>query len=319
MKNIIDLKSNFLGKIALFILMLLFSPTLLNAQTVTFAQFIESNGTNDFVFTNDTSSANFRTIPNGSPVMFMYFQNIIAGLPLELRGPQSARIYITTTTTTVASSNGNRTIQPFDQIFTIQIIRDTPTSFGVGTGLRTNLLTATITPNGTSYSELAGDTGSEAAAYTASTPNQFVTFTSDFINFETGMGTDRNLALSFSSVTPSFSIGTGGFLRSFTAAGSGTFASNPGPTYMPITAASATINGRVVNLKGRGVANARITMTDSSGRLSIARTNSFGYYTFSDVQSGQTVILTVSSKQYGYAPRVLNVTENLDGFDFVPQ
>lgn len=317
MKNRIALKSNFLGKALLFILMFLFSTTLSNAQTVTFAQFFEVNGTNDFVFTNNTSSASFNTIANGSPVVFIY-QNV-AGLPAELQGPQSARFFITSTTTATASSNANRTIQPFNQILTIQIIRNTPTPPGVGTGLRTNLLTAVVTPNGTSLSEITGDTGGSAAAYTASTPNQIVTYTSDFINFTSGMGTERNLALSFSSVEPSISIGTGNFLANFTAAGSGTFASNPGPTFMPPTAASATISGRVVNLKGRGVANARVIMTDSSGLLSTARTNGFGYYRFSDVQSGQTVILTVSSKQYSYTPRVLNVTENLDGFDFIPQ
>ena len=316
MKNRIILKSFFPVKTTLFILMLLFSTTFLNAQTVTFAQFFEKNGTNDFVFKNNGGSASFSTIFGGSPINFTY-QNI-AGLPAQISGIQSAHIFVSGTTTTPAFINATRTVQPFDQTFTIQILRDTAAPAGIGTGSRTNLLTAFVTVSGISLSDLSGNTGASSAAYTASTPNQVVTYTSDFIDFG-NIAAERNLALSFSSVEPSYMLGGGGFLTNFTAAGSGTFASNPGPTYMPPSAAPAIISGRVLNPNGRGIANARVTVTDSSGNTTTRLTNSFGYYRFLEIESGQTVIFSVFSKQYVYAPKVLNVSEELDGFDFIPQ
>ena len=302
-----------------FILTLLLSATCLNAQTVTFAQFFELNGTNDFVFTNNgVNAASFKTIPGGSSISFIY--QGITGLPQELRGPQNAHIVVSATTTNQASTNtGGRTVQPFDQPYSIQVLRDTAASVGTGSGSRTNLLTVTITPSTSTYSTISGDTGGSAAGYTATTPNQNVVYTSDFINFVSNQGSERNLSLSFSSVVQSFAMGNGGFLSSFEAAGSGTFASNPGPTYNVPTAAAAAVSGRVLNLKGRGVANARVILTDSYGETAVARTNGFGYYSFSSVATGQTVIFSVSSKQYSYMPKVLNVSEELNGFDFVPQ
>lgn len=302
----------------LFILLVLLSATCLNAQTVTFAQFFELNGSNDFIFTNNGTTANFKTIPNGSPISFIY-QNV-ANLPMELRGPQTAHIVVTAATGNQASNtNSGRTVQPFDQAYTIKVLRDAPAAAGSGLGSRTNLLSITITPSNNNYSIISGDTGGNAAGYSATTPNQDVLYTSDFINFVSNQGSERNLSLSFSSVVQSFAMGTGGFLSSFAAAGSGTFASNPGPTYNVPTSASTVISGRVLNLKGRGVANARVNLTDAFGQTTAARTNSFGYYTFSSVPTGQTAIFTVSSKQYSYMPRVLNVSEELNGFDFVPQ
>ena len=294
---------------------LLFSTTFLNAQTVTFAQFFEVSGTNDFIFSNNAISSNFNTISGGSNITFVY-QNI-GGLPAELQGTQSAHIFITAGTTAPAFINAGRTVQPFNQTFTIQILRNSPTSPSVGLGARTNLLTAVITPIGGSTSDLSGDTSGSSAAYTATTPNQVVTYTSDFLDFS-ALEAERNLAISFSSVEPSYAMGPGGFLRSFGAAASGTFASNPGPIYNTPTAAPAIISGRVLNTKGKGVAGARVSMTDSAGTIALTRTNSFGYYQL-EVETGQTVIINVTSKQNVYAPRILNVSQELDGFDFIPQ
>lgn len=311
-----SLKSSFLGNITLIIIMLLFSATFLNAQTITFAQFLEVNGSNDFAFVNNGVNGSFNTVSGGSEISFVY-QNI-AGLPAELSGPQAAHIYVTAGTTTPAMLSGNRTVQSFDQTFTIQILRDTPASLLIGSGSRTNLLTAVITSNGITTADLTGEQGGSSAAYTATTPNQVLNFTSDFLDF-TAPITERNLALSFSSVEPSYSTGNGGFLRSFGAAGSGTFASNPGPSYNPPTAAGSPIGGRVFNAKGRGVANARVILTESSGAAHAVLTNSFGYFKFPEVETGQTVIITVLSKQNTYSPKVLNVTSELDGLSFLPQ
>lgn len=85
---------------------------------------------------------------------------------------------------------------------------------------------------------------------------------------------------------------------------------------MGTTAASISISGKVLTANGRGLANASIYLTDSQGNTRVARTNSFGYYRFNDIAVGQTVIVTVVSKRYQFAPRVVNVTEEFSDLNF---
>lgn len=310
------IKSSFLWKMALIVSMLLFPTTLLNAQTcqtVTFAQFNQRFGGQDFVFTSSTPVSSFATVAGGSPVNFTYLN--VTGLPPELQGDQQARVFFSCQTSQLAFANVGRTIQPFNNTCTIQIIRDLPAS--VGSGSQTNLLTATVV-NEPFTSDLGGDTGGNSAGYTATTPNQQVTYTSDFLSF--GASTSRNLALGFSSINPNFSINpSNGFLNNFSAAGAGTFASCPAPTFMVPTAAGASISGRVLSSNGRGLSKALVTLTNSSGETLTTMTNSFGYYNFEDVHPGQTVILSVSSKRFEFAPKVLNIGEDLYDMDFMPQ
>ncbi len=82
------------------------------------------------------------------------------------------------------------------------------------------------------------------------------------------------------------------------------------------TAAGATVGGRVQNGAGRGVANARVVMISSRGERVEVRTNGFGYYRFGEVRSGESYTVTVESKQYRFAAKVINVTQNLDDVIF---
>jgi hypothetical protein len=82
------------------------------------------------------------------------------------------------------------------------------------------------------------------------------------------------------------------------------------------TAASASISGRVLNGR-RGVARAKVTLSDSSGVVRSAITNSFGFYQFTEVPVGDTYIFEVRSKQYSFAPQVLNVIENVSDLNFI--
>lgn len=302
-------KSFFLGKATLLVLMLLFSATFLNAQTNTFAQFNQRFGTQDFVFTNNIIDANFRTVEGGSPVTFTFFPSV-TGLPAALQGPQDARVFISSRTTAAATTTaGNRTNQPFNLIFTIRVVRETPF------GGRSNLLTATITPAGDSNPELSGEQGGTSAGFSASTPLQNIEFTSDFVSF---IGSSsRDLTLGFSSIQPNFSI-QNSFVSSFTAAGTGTFAADRAPFFMIPTAATVSVSGRVLSPKGRGLANAVITLTGSSGETLTTRTNNFGYYQFNDVVAGDTVIIDVKSKLYAFETLVLNLSEETNGLNFVP-
>lgn len=82
------------------------------------------------------------------------------------------------------------------------------------------------------------------------------------------------------------------------------------------TAAGVSISGRVLVPNGRGLSGAVVNLIDQNGETRSAYTNPFGYYRFNNIAAGQTVIVTVFSKQYEFAPQVLNVTEELNEVNF---
>jgi hypothetical protein len=49
----------------------------------------------------------------------------------------------------------------------------------------------------------------------------------------------------------------------------------------------------------------------------LARTTTFGYYRFDDVQIGGSYIFTVSSKRYEFAAMVRTITEETDDLNFL--
>ena len=83
------------------------------------------------------------------------------------------------------------------------------------------------------------------------------------------------------------------------------------------SAAGASIGGRVLTSAGRGIANAQVTMTDGQGQRRTVRTNGFGYYRLTDVRSGESYTLEVKAKQYQFAARVINVSQDLDEINFI--
>jgi Carboxypeptidase regulatory-like domain len=66
------------------------------------------------------------------------------------------------------------------------------------------------------------------------------------------------------------------------------------------TAATVSISGRVMTANGSGIRNCLVTLTDSGGQLRTVNTAAFGYFRFTDVEIGNTYILTVSSKKYQF-------------------
>ena len=290
----------------------LFSTSTLSAQaqTTTFAQFLQIPASQDFVFTNNTTSGTFSTVGGGSSILFVY--SGIAGLNPELQGGQNAHLFITTTTTTTPATLLVNTLnQPLDQTVVIRILRNTPAT--VGTGARTNLLTATIT-TATAVPSIAGPNTGNSANFTVTTPDNNITFTSDFVTF--AATTQRNLGLSFSSVTPQLALGTNNFLQSFTAAGAGTFASAPPPT-VPVTAAAVTIGGRVLTPTGRGLRNALVTLTEADGTTRTVLTGNAGAFRFTDVTIPQTVSVTVRSKSYRFIPRIISPDADFNDLEFM--
>lgn len=299
--------------IALSFVLFILSLSNANGQTTTFAQFFEVFGTNDFVFTNNGTSGEFSQIPGGVPVFFLY-QNIL-DLPPSISGIQSAHLFISTTTTSPGFSGSGVVSQPLNQSVTIQVIRDTPAPEGVGGGSRTNLLTAVFLPNSQTPT-LVGSDGGNAATMSATTPDHTVIFTSHFLSF--AATTQRNLAFSFSSITPSFSLGAGGFLVSNVSAGSGTFASSPVPVYTVPSSASVTVSGRIVTPGGRGLANAEVLLLDQDGQAHVFRTGSFGHFQFEGLTSGQSVAIGVRSRQYTFDPIFLTLDDSVSDLVISP-
>ncbi len=81
------------------------------------------------------------------------------------------------------------------------------------------------------------------------------------------------------------------------------------------TAAGATISGRVTNGK-RGIAQARVYLIGQNGETRTTMANSFGYFSFSGVQTGEIYIVNVSSKSYTFLPQVITVNADLDNLNF---
>ena len=84
------------------------------------------------------------------------------------------------------------------------------------------------------------------------------------------------------------------------------------------TAADSSISGRVLAGNSQGLARARVILTAPNGNIKSAITNSFGYYRFEEVESGQVYIINVLFKQYLFSPQVLTVNESLESIDFYP-
>ena len=79
------------------------------------------------------------------------------------------------------------------------------------------------------------------------------------------------------------------------------------------TAATVSIGGQVLTAKGSGIANARLSLTDSKGETRSALTNGFGFYHFEEVAVGETYTLNVSAKRYQFdqSTQVISVYEEL--------
>jgi hypothetical protein len=70
---------------------------------------------------------------------------------------------------------------------------------------------------------------------------------------------------------------------------------------------------------GAGLRGAAVSIVDSQGNARTVVANSFGYYRFNNVVSGDSYVLWVNSKQYRYTPQVLEVKDELTGVDFYPE
>jgi hypothetical protein len=90
--------------------------------------------------------------------------------------------------------------------------------------------------------------------------------------------------------------------------------------FLPPTAASVSISGRVSTAEGNGIRNARIVVTGNSlPEARVVTTGSFGYYSVDGLTAGETYVVTVNSQRYTFSmpSRVYHLVDNLTDADFV--
>ena len=83
------------------------------------------------------------------------------------------------------------------------------------------------------------------------------------------------------------------------------------------TSSNATVSGRVLTSDGRGLRNATMSITDSNGVVRTTTTSSFGFFSFDNLTTGGTYTFRVSSRLFRFAPRTVQVNDNLTLDDFV--
>jgi len=116
--------------------------------------------------------------------------------------------------------------------------------------------------------------------------------------------------------------GTGGQAAAGTFALGGSYTTRSGfwaPNPFAPTVAGASISGRVLDLNGAGLPKVIVTL--SGGTLLVpltARTSSFGYFKFDDVEAGQVYILSVHSKRFGFGqnPQIISLLEDVTDIIF---
>jgi hypothetical protein len=79
----------------------------------------------------------------------------------------------------------------------------------------------------------------------------------------------------------------------------------------------AEMTGRVVNTMGQGIANARVTLTDTTGHTRSVLTNGFGVYRVGGLTVGQTFTISVDARQTAFTPLTVSVTGQSVNVDMI--
>ena len=87
-----------------------------------------------------------------------------------------------------------------------------------------------------------------------------------------------------------------------------------------VTAANASISGRVTTANGNGIRNAAMILTGNSLPAPVVvQTGSFGTYSFNNLQVGETYVLQVGAKRYRFTnpTHVITLQGDIADMDFV--
>lgn len=87
------------------------------------------------------------------------------------------------------------------------------------------------------------------------------------------------------------------------------------------TAADATVSGRVTTASGQGIPMARLTLTAPDGQVFTALSNAFGHYEFTRIPSGETCVISVTSRWHTFSngSQVIEVNGAVSGVDFTAE
>jgi hypothetical protein len=187
-----------------------------SATTATFASFTQANAGNGFTFTNSGTSSGLSAV--SLPINFTIYD--INPSYNAIAGTYAATL---TLTSTVSATDATFSGYQFQDLSPFQM---TITAKAPILGL-TNLLTVNGS-NPSGDSTITGQTNAVAATINADTGDgDSVAYSSAFFDFSAA--TDLNFALSLTSLSSALSKNGNGYLNSFTASGSGNFASDPAP------------------------------------------------------------------------------------------
>ena len=91
------------------------------------------------------------------------------------------------------------------------------------------------------------------------------------------------------------------------------------PSPLAPTAANVSIAGRAVRADGAGIRNVIVTLVETDGSIRTALTGGFGYYQFTDITAGQTVIISASAKRFNFSQptQILSLMDDANGIDFI--
>ncbi len=197
------------------------------AVTVTYANFSQATSAKQFSYARvgpgaGTGNRLYTTAvdssaPGAVAVDFRY----LLSMPAPLQGFQDAMLtFDAATTETMTVSVGTSSQGGFTGSLSVRRV--------VPLDGKDNLLSISFT-NATLFSVLGGS----SASYTISIPaaGTLISQSSDFVDF--GMVVEADFALSFSAVAPTFQSEPGGYGEAFRANATGTFASNPAPSFVP--------------------------------------------------------------------------------------
>ncbi|CAN5425385.1 hypothetical protein BH10ACI1_BH10ACI1_19000 [soil metagenome] len=82
------------------------------------------------------------------------------------------------------------------------------------------------------------------------------------------------------------------------------------------SAATVNVGGRV-SVGKSGLRNATVILTDTQGISRTAKTGSFGYYQFEEVEVGETYTIQVISKRFQFASQVVFIADEISELNFI--
>ena len=216
-----------MNRFYLVILFALSTTAVLSAQTITFAQFTQLNSCRTLVLDNNAAAgtATFGTVNTltGVAVQFLYNDQFsFSGQLSALAGVQDARFTLQSVISSPVSAGASGP-------FIAQPVESGIIEFRRTTAIGGKDLLLGIHFTG-AYLAGFGSSGSLLAAEGAGSQ---ITYTSDFLNFDSAVA--KNWSLGLSGISPVAVQDTNGLLRNFTASTAGTFDAIATPIPEPAT------------------------------------------------------------------------------------